>query len=425
MSDASTRGPIEQGQIDARRALMQRLYPKSRSKPADTKTTSPAIATSALRQHERTQTGSTDVSGRKATLTSAELRRTLGLQIEPRNLFKTFCEGDANRMALAAARAVAGLEATIGVFNPLFLYGGVGRGKTHLLQAIAHEVRREHPHYKTAYATAEFIAHTFLQAVRSGSVSALKETLRDLDLLLLDDMHYLQGKNLGQEFGESLNFIIDSARQVVVASECPVTDMTDLDERIRSRLSGGIGCKIDAPELELRRAVIAAFYEAARNLDSKLAIPEPVLVYVAQMVSSSGQDLKGAFQRLVAQSQFTRQPVSLESAEAALRDLIGVQEPRHVKIEEIQRIVVQHYNVSKMDMLSSRRTRSIVKPRQIGMYLAKVLTPRSLPEIGRRFGGRDHTTVLHAVRKIEALMAKNPNLAEEIEDLKLEVLHLT
>jgi chromosomal replication initiator protein len=231
-------------------------------------------------------------------------------------------------------------------------------------------------------------------------------------------MQFPQGKTIQQEFCHMLNTLIDGARQVVVAADRPPADLESLDDRVRSRLGGGIAFEIGAPDTSLRRDIVHTRYVAAQVQNPGLDIPDMVLEYAAQSVTTNGRDLEGALNRLVAQWQFTRQPVTIGSAEITLRDLVGQREPRRVKIEDIQRVVARHYNVSKADLLSSRRTRTIVRPRQIAMYLAKVLTPRSLPEIGRRFGGRDHTTVLHAVRKIEGLIEGDMTLADEIELLK-------
>jgi len=204
----------------------------------------------------------------------------------------------------------------------------------------------------------------------------------------------------------------------VVAADRPPAELESVDERVRSRLKGGIAFEIGAPDLDLRRRILSTRYRAACEQHRGLEIPDTILDYVSQSVVSNGRDLEGALNRLVAQWQFTNHPVTLASAEITLRDLIGSHEQRRVRIEDIQRVVARHYNVCKADLLSSRRTRTIVRPRQVAMYLAKVLTPRSLPEIGRRFGGRDHTTVLHAVRKIEDLIQGDKTLAEEIELLK-------
>jgi len=342
-----------------------------------------------------------------------------GSPVDQRYTFETFCEGAANRVAYAAARAVA--ETPSGQpsqFNPLYIHAGVGRGKTHLLHATTRAARRADPVRKVVYLTAEHFMFRFVAALRNQSAIPFKESLRDIDLLLIDDMQFLQGKSVQQEFCHMLNALIDGARQVVVAADRPPAELESLDERVRSRLKGGVAFEIGAPDVELRRGILATRYEHAKQLNRGLDIPDPILEYVAQSVVSNGRDLEGALNRLVAQWQFTNHPVTIHSAEITLRDLVGIREPRRIRIEDIQRVVARHYNVSKAELLSSRRTRTIVRPRQIAMYLAKVLTPRSLPEIGRRFGGRDHTTVLHAVRKIEGLIEADKSLAEEIELLK-------
>ena len=279
-------------------------------------------------------------------------------------------------------------------------------------------MRRRRTGRRIVYLTAEHFMFRFVAALRGQTAIPFKESLREIDLLLIDDLQFLQGKSVQQEFCHMLNALIDGARQVVVAADRPAADLETLDERVRSRLRGGVAFEIGPPDTELRRKIVSTRYATALAHNPGLDIPAPVLEYVAQSVASNGRDLEGALNRLVAQWQFTHQPVTMHSAEITLRDLVGAREPRRVKIDDIQRVVASHFNVSKADLLSSRRTRNIVRPRQIAMYLAKVLTPRSLPEIGRHFGGRDHTTVLHAVRKVEELMAGDRNLAEEVELLK-------
>ncbi|MBN9027870.1 MAG: chromosomal replication initiator protein DnaA, partial [Rhizobiales bacterium] len=342
-----------------------------------------------------------------------------GSPVDPRFTFETFCEGGANRVAYAAARAVAETPAGRPTpYNPLYLHAGVGRGKTHLLHAIAQAARRADPSRKVVYLTAEHFMFRFVAALKNQSAIAFKENLREIDLLLIDDLQFLQGKSVQQEFCHMLNALIDGARQVVVAADRPAAELETLDERVRSRLRGGVAFEIGSPDLDLRRDILKSRYVIAQSQNPGVDVPETVIEYVAQSVVSNGRDLEGALNRLVAQWQFTNQPVTMSSAEITLRDLVGASEPRRVKIEDIQKIVSRHYNVSKADLLSSRRTRTIVRPRQIAMYLSKTLTPRSLPEIGRRFGGRDHTTVLHAVRKVEEMMQGDQHLAEEIELLK-------
>jgi len=340
-----------------------------------------------------------------------------GSPVDSRYTFESFCEGSANRVALAAAKMVAEGNPQ-SPFNPLFLHAGVGRGKSHLLHAITQTARMTGPQRNVVYLTAEHFMFRFVAAIRNQSGVAFKESLREIDLLLIDDVQFLQGKTPQQEFCHLLNVLIDGARQVVVAADRPPTELESLDERVRSRLGGGVAFEIGPPDLELRRSILRTRYAAARAAMPGLDIPDPVLDYVAQSVASNGRDLEGALNRLVAQWQFTNVPVTIPSAEVTLRDLIGAREPRRIRIEDIQKVVSRHFNVSKSDLLSSRRTRTIVRPRQIAMYLSKIMTPRSLPEIGRRFGGRDHTTVLHAVRKIEELISGNRALGDEVELLR-------
>jgi chromosomal replication initiator protein len=340
-----------------------------------------------------------------------------GSPLDGRHSFATFVEGRSNSLALAAARRVA--ESRPGepvAFNPLYVHAAVGLGKTHLLQAVAHAAKAEGR--KVLYLTAEHFMYRFVQSLMAQSSIAFKEALRGIDLLLIDDMQFLQGKQIQQEFCHTLNSLIDGARQVVIAADRPAADLETLDERVRSRLAGGLLVEIGAPDLELRRRIVAHRVETARKADPTLEISAAVIDWVADNVVSCGRDLDGAVNRLVAHNQLTGRQVDLEMAEAALRDLLRAREPKKVKIEDIQRVVSKHFNVTKADLLSARRTRTVVRPRQIAMYLAKSLTPRSLPEIGRRFGNRDHTTVLHAVRKIEEMAGADRAFADEIEMLK-------
>ena len=340
-----------------------------------------------------------------------------GSPLDPRYSFATFVEGRSNSLAFAAARRVADSHAGEPVpFNPLYLHASVGLGKTHLLQAIAHAAKAAGR--KVLYLTAEHFMYRFVAALKSQSAIQFKDALRGIDLLLIDDMQFLQGKQIQQEFCHTLNSLIDGARQVVVAADRPPVELETLDERVRSRLAGGLLVEVQQPDLDLRRRIVGARVSTAVKTYPALTITPAVVDYVAENVVTSGRDLDGAVNRLVAHNQLTGEPISVEMAEVALRDLLRVREPKKVKIEDIQRIVSKHYNVSKADLLSARRTRTVVRPRQIAMYLAKTLTPRSLPEIGRRFGNRDHTTVLHAVRKIEEMVGADRVLADEVDLLK-------
>ena len=261
----------------------------------------------------------------------------------------------------------------------------------------------------------------FVSSLRTQTTLAFKELLRSTDVLLIDDLQFLQGKSTHAEFSHTLNAMIDAGRQVVVAADRPPLDLENLDDRVRSRLAGGLVVEMGALGEDLRMEILTTRVAAARLHHPGFDVPTAVLAHIAKSVANNGRDLEGALNRLLAVSKLTGQPITLELAEREIRDLIRPAEPRKVKIEEIQRVVARRYNVSRSDLLSSRRTANVVRPRQIAMYLAKTLTLRSLPEIGRRFGGRDHTTVLHAVRKIEGLVGNDGALAEEIETIKREL----
>ena len=341
----------------------------------------------------------------------------LGSPLDGRYSFASFIEGPSNRVAFAASRAVAEQAPSAVRFNPLFLHASVGLGKTHLLQAIALEALKRNPQSRVVYLTAEYFMWRFATAIRDNNALTLKEQLRDIDLLIIDDMQFLQGKSIQHEFCHLINMLLDSARQVVVAADRPPAELESLEPRVRSRLNGGVALEMSAPDFDMRLAILRQRLEAAKAEDQSLSIPDEVLAHVAQTITGSGRELEGAFNQLLFRHSFEPQ-ISIERIDEILGHIYRSGEPKRVRIEDIQRIVARHYNVSKNELLSNRRTRTIVKPRQVAMYLSKVLTPRSLPEIGRRFGGRDHTTVLHAVRKIEGLSVSDNTLAQELELLK-------
>jgi chromosomal replication initiator protein len=291
-------------------------------------------------------------------------------------------------------------------------------GKTHLLHAISWDVKQRHPEAEVLYLTAERFMSGFVQALRARDALAFKEKLRKIDILLIDDMEFLQGPTIQQEFCHTLNSLIDGGRQVVVAADRAPTQLDKLDTRMRSRLGGGLVVEIGTMDYELRHKILAKRAVEACADTKGLDISDTVLDFLAERLTESGRELEGAIHRLRASYQLTDEPVTIEVAEQTVRDLMRGAEPRRVRIDDILRTVSKHYGVNRGDLLSGRRNRSIVRPRQIGMYLAKLLTSRSLPEIGRRFGNRDHTTVLHAIRKIEQLMNDDNQLREEIELLK-------
>jgi chromosomal replication initiator protein len=354
-----------------------------------------------------------------ATPATADTRG--GSPLDPRLTFETFVIGRSNTLAHAASKQVATARRGDPVmFNPLYIHAGVGLGKTHLLQAVSLKINSLGER-KALYLTAERFMYGFASALRSQTALAFKDALRGIDVLVVDDLQFLQGKNSQAEFSHTLNSLIDGGRQIVVAADRPPTELESLDERIRSRLAGGLVVEIGPLGEELRLEILSARVQAARAHHPGFDVPAQVLSYIGRTVTHNGRDLEGALNRLLAHSKLTGQPITMELAERELRDLVRPVELKRVRIEEIQRIVARHYNVSRSDLLSSRRTANVVRPRQIAMYLAKTLTLRSLPEIGRRFGGRDHTTVLHAVRKIESLIGTDNGLAAEIEVLKSQL----
>lgn len=340
-----------------------------------------------------------------------------GSPLDQRYTFDAFVEGTSNRVALAAARTIAEAGAGAVRFNPLFIHSSVGLGKTHLLQAIALGALSSARNPRVVYLTAEYFMWRFATAIRDNDALSLKETLRNIDLLIIDDMQFLQGNSIQNEFCHLLNMLLDSAKQVVVAADRAPWELESLDPRVRSRLQGGVAIEMEAPDYEMRLEILKRRLAAAQQEDHSLDIAPEILSHVARNITASGRELEGAFNQLLFRRSFEPN-LTIERVDELLGHLVAAGEPRRVRIEDIQRVVAKHYNVSRQELVSNRRTRVIVKPRQIAMYLSKTLTPRSFPEIGRRFGGRDHTTVLHAVRKIEDLISGDTKLSHEIELLK-------
>ena len=385
--------------------------PEETSSVAMGKITSSATAAS----DNSPQKGGARRSGRVPT--THEQMSLIGSPLDKRLSFASFLVGPSNQLAYAAACRVA--ESRPGdtpIFNPLYAHAGVGLGKTHLLQALAHAANENNR--RVIYLTAERFMSGFVASLTAQTSIAFKERLRAIDLLIIDDVQFLQGKSIQQEFCHTLNALIDAGRQVVVAADRPPSELETLDERVLSRFKGGLCVDIGPLDDALRAKILSTRIAAAQDSHPGFSVPEDVVAYVARTIVTNGRDLEGAVNRLLAHATLTGGPLTIETAEAAIRDLVRTQDPRRVKIDDIQKLVASHYNISRADILSSRRTANVVRPRQIAMYLSKVLTLRSLPEIGRRFGGRDHTTVLHAVRKIEELAAKDKSLSEVIDLLK-------
>lgn len=341
-----------------------------------------------------------------------------GSPIDKTLSFESFIPGQSNALVHAAALRVA--DANQGSplsFNPLFIHSAAGLGKTHLLNAISARITRQQPDRKVLYITAERFMYHFVAALKAKDVLSFKDFFQSIDVLLIDDFQFLQGKTMQQEFCHTFNSLVDAKRQVVVAADVPPSQLGSIDQRMRSRFAGGLVVDITAPELELRRKILNARLASAQRKDASLYIGDDVIEFIANRITSGGRELEGALNRVIASQQLTRAKITVDLASLALRDMDRQGEPTRIRIDDILKIIGHHYSVTRADLLSPRRARSIVRPRQVGMYLAKKFTPRSLPEIGRRFGGRDHSTVLHAVRKIEDLMKGDDILAREVSML--------
>ena len=336
--------------------------------------------------------------------------------LDQRFTFENFVVGKPNELAHAAARRVA--EACVNPvhtvpFNPLFLYGGVGLGKTHLMHAVAWHVRRHACNRKVIYLSAEKFMYRFIRALRFKSTMDFKEQFRSVDLLMIDDVQFISGKDSTQEeFFHTFNALVDQNRQIVISADKSPSDLEGLEERMRSRLGWGLVADLHPTTYELRLSILHS--KAEQN---GIRIPQKVMEFLAHKITSNVRELEGALNRIIADMQLIGRDVTLESAQELLRDLLRSCE-RRVTIDEIQRRVAEHFNIRLSEMASERRARAVARPRQIAMYLAKQLTTRSLPEIGRKFGGRDHTTVMHAVRKIEELTLGDRALAEDVELLR-------
>jgi chromosomal replication initiator protein len=335
--------------------------------------------------------------------------------LDHRFTFENFIVGKPNELAHAAARRVA--EACVNPihmvpFNPLFLYGGVGLGKTHLMHAVAWHVRRHACDRKVIYLSAEKFMYQFIRALRFKSTMAFKEQFRSVDLLMIDDVQFISGKESTQEeFFHTFNALVDQNRQIVISADKSPSDL-EIEERMRSRLGWGLVADLHPTTYELRLGILESKVE-----QSGITIPRKVLEFLAHKITSNVRELEGALNRIIADMQLIGREVTLENAQELLRDLLRFYE-RRVTIDEIQRRVAEHFNIRLSEMTSERRARAVARPRQVAMYLAKQLTTRSLPEIGKKFGGRDHTTVMHAVRKIEELSLSDAALAEDVELLR-------
>ncbi|MBV9757180.1 MAG: chromosomal replication initiator protein DnaA [Alphaproteobacteria bacterium] len=327
--------------------------------------------------------------------------------------FDSFVVGKPNEFAYACARRVAEQPASP-AFNPLFLYGGVGLGKTHLMHAIAWELlRKPRQHFRVTYMSSERFMHRFIAAIRNHSTIEFKHELRSVDVLMIDDVQFLIGKeNTQEEFFHTFNAMVDAGRQIVVSADKSPSEISKLDERLRTRLGCGMVADLHATTYELRLAILTA--KAAR---AGVEVPPKVMEFLAHKITANVRELEGALNRLIALANLFGRPLTLETTQEALHDVLKAHD-RRVTIDEIQRRVAEHYHIRLTDMSSPRRARAVARPRQVAMYLAKQLTSRSLPEIGRMFGNRDHTTVMHAVSRVAELMARDAVFAEDVELLR-------
>jgi chromosomal replication initiator protein len=405
---------------DRLRALWASECPDIRSVEVIVDANGTASASGALELDDMPVTEATadDVVGTKhepeaGTAPTADQEGLAGVSatLDPRLTFDNFVVGKSNELAHAAAIRVA--ESDSVPFNPLFLYGGVGLGKTHLMHAIAHHIKKKQPQKRVIYLSAEKFMYQFIRALRNKNTMAFKELFRSVDVLMVDDVQFIIGKESTQEeFFHTFNALFDQNKQVVLSADKSPSDLQGLEERMRTRFGWGLVADIHPTTYELRLGILQAKAEQA-----PIEIPTKVLEFLAHRISSNVRELEGALTRIIAHATLVGRPVSVDSAQELLKDLLRAND-RSVTIEEIQRRVAEHYNIKLADMSSPRRARQVSRPRQIAMYLAKQLTTKSLPDIGRGFGGRDHTTVMHAVKKVEELAAGDISFAEDIDLLK-------
>jgi len=342
------------------------------------------------------------------TSSKDEAAHLYAVALEPRYRFENFVVGKANEVAFNASQTLATAKSV--VFNPLFLHGGTGRGKTHLLHAIGHEFHRLKPRAKIIYMSAEKFMVEFVAALRANETIRFKQQLRSADLLMIDDVQFIAGKESTQEeFFHTMNEIISAGSRLVISSDRAPQDLDGIEPRILSRLSWGLVADINQADLELRLNIILKKLEALPDVQ----VPEDVVMFLAKRINSNVRELEGALNRIAAYSMMQNRPIDLDFVGEVLASTLRANQ-RRISIDEIQTRVSDHYRIRKAEMTSARRAREVARPRQVAMYLSKQLTPRSLPEIGRRFGGRDHTTVIHAVKQIEKLRAQDPELDSDI-----------
>ena len=328
--------------------------------------------------------------------------------LDPKFTFDNFIVGKPNELAYAAAQRVA--QSEVVSFNPLFLYGGVGLGKTHLMHAVAWNIKKRNPKKNVVYLTAEKFMYQFIKALRFKNIMSFKEQFRSVDVLMIDDVQFIIGKdNTQEEFFHTFNTLIDKKRQIIISADKSPADLDGLEDRLKSRLGWGLVADIHPLTYELRLGILQAKAE-----QKSINLKHEVMEFLANKITNNVREMEGALNRLAVHASIQDSEISVDLVKDVLKDLLRTNS-RKITIDEIQKKVVEHYNIKLSDMHSPRRSRSVARPRQVAMYLAKSITTRSLPEIGRKFGGRDHTTVIHAIKTIEEIMVNDPNLAEDIE----------
>jgi chromosomal replication initiator protein len=338
----------------------------------------------------------------------------MGATLDPRYTFDNFVVGKPNELAHAAARRVAESPKVVPGCNPLFLYGGVGLGKTHLMHAIAWHIRRNTPERRVLYLSAEKFMYQFIKALRTREALTFKEHFRSVDVLMIDDVQFISGKDSTQEeFFHTFNALVDQNKQLIISGDRSPSDLEGIEERVRSRLGWGLVADIHATTYELRLGILQSKIDQMPDI----AIPQKVVEFLAHKITSNVRELEGALNRVVAHATLVGRPVTLETTQEVLHDLLRAND-RRISIDDIQKQVAGHYNIKVSDMHSARRSRAVARPRQVAMYLAKKLTSKSLPEIGRRFGGKDHTTVMHAVKRVEELTGADQEMANDVELLE-------
>jgi chromosomal replication initiator protein len=338
-------------------------------------------------------------------------RDSVSGHLDHRFTFDNFVVGKPNELAYAAARRVSGSEGV--PFNPLFLYGGVGLGKTHLMHAIAWDIRRRDPSRRVIYLSAEKFMYQFIRALRFKDTVSFKDQFRSVDVLMIDDVQFIGGKDSTQEeFFHTFNALVDQNRQVVISADKSPTDLEGLEERLRSRLGWGLVADIHPTTYELRLGILQSKVEKLG-----VEIASRVMEFLAHKITSNVRELEGAMNRIVAHATLVGRDITLETTQEVLHDLLRSYD-RRVTVEDIQRQVATHFEIRLADMYSARRSRAVARPRQVAMYLSKHLTQQSLPDIGRRFGGRDHTTVLHAVKRVDELRSIDKQFNDEVDLLR-------